>query len=196
MRINRFWEGRGFHLGRIWNCLGHLSEALGRLLAVLGDAGIEFFPTHGPSWSPRGLWDGFWEGLDKVLGVLGLMLAHFSLIFRVLGAPGASWVRSCVRESAQVLPKPSQDLPKDCLRVTKASKKPWKTTLSQACHSYLSVMYLFADCFQILTFWYVLFVGGMTSEQYLVICDDLGCVSPEIVAAKRHWYLDSFFVSA
>ena len=77
MRINRFWEGRGLHLGGIWNGLGRLSDALGRLLAVLGDAGIEFFPNHGPSWSPRGLWDGFWEGLDKVLGGFGEVLAGF-----------------------------------------------------------------------------------------------------------------------
>ena len=32
-----------------------------------------------------------------VFGVLGLIFHHFSSIFRVLGASGASWVRSCVR---------------------------------------------------------------------------------------------------
>ena len=77
MRINRFWEGHGLHLGGIWNGLGRLSDALGRLLAVSGDAGIEFCPNHGPSWSPRGLWDRFWEGLEKVLGGFGEVLGGF-----------------------------------------------------------------------------------------------------------------------
>ena len=60
---NRFSEGLGLHFGGVWDGLGLLLGALGRLLAVFWTFKIELFFSIGPRWAPRGLLDRCWVDL-------------------------------------------------------------------------------------------------------------------------------------
>ena len=80
------WEGLGLHLGRIWDALGPLLDALGRLLAVFWAFKVELFSSMGPRWAPRGLLDRFWVDLGRDLGGFGEDLGRFGQDFeRILG---------------------------------------------------------------------------------------------------------------
>ena len=59
---NWFGEGLGLHLGGVWDGLGPLLGALGRLLAVFWPFKIELFSHIGTRWAPRRLLDRF--GVD------------------------------------------------------------------------------------------------------------------------------------
>ena len=71
---NRFWEALGLHLGGVGGGLGPLLGALGRLLVVFWSFEIEFFPSIGPRWAPRGLLDRFWVDFGRILGGFGRVL--------------------------------------------------------------------------------------------------------------------------
>ena len=60
------WEGLGPHLGRVWDGLGYLLDALGRLLLVFGTFKILLFSNMGPTWAPRGLLARFRGGLGRI----------------------------------------------------------------------------------------------------------------------------------
>ena len=55
-------------MGRVWDGLGPLLGALGRLLAVFWAFKVELFSSMGPRWAPRGLLDRFWIDLGRDLG--------------------------------------------------------------------------------------------------------------------------------
>ena len=64
---NRIWEGRGLPLGKVWDGLGRLLGALGRLLAVFRALKIELFKAL----VQDGLQDAFWINFGKVLEGFG-----------------------------------------------------------------------------------------------------------------------------
>ena len=130
---NRFWEGLGLHLGRVWGALGHLLGAFGRFLGVFGAFKIKLFSSIGPKWALRGLldrfgviWGGIWEDfgriwpgfgkdfdvLDKSWADLGNALLDLALTRRFgiclawfgLAAAGLlNWTPALIREASQFL---------------------------------------------------------------------------------------------
>ena len=57
------WGGLGLHLGGVWDGLGPLMGALGRLLAVFWTFKDELFSSMRTRWALRGLLDRF--GVDS-----------------------------------------------------------------------------------------------------------------------------------
>ena len=73
--VHWFWEGLGLHLGRVWDGLGLLLDALGRRLVVSGAFKIEVLfkqlsklDSKGPLGS---MLEGFGEALGRVSGDFG-----------------------------------------------------------------------------------------------------------------------------
>ena len=72
--VNWFWEGLGPQLGRVWDGLGRLLNALGRFSVVSGAFKIEvLFRQLSKLDSKRalesileGVWGGFWEGFGNI----------------------------------------------------------------------------------------------------------------------------------
>ena len=84
------WDGLGPHLGRVWDALGRLVGALGRLLTIFWAFKIELLFNMGPK-APRGLLDRFWVDLGRDLTGfwedLGMSWIPFG---KNLGQPGPS----------------------------------------------------------------------------------------------------------